>query len=44
MENPPFEGVFPIQDGDIHGYSIAMLVYRRVVGLNGAENGSRDGG
>ena len=27
MENPPFEDVFPIKDGD---FSIAMFVYQRV--------------
>ena len=28
MENPPFEDVSPIQDGD---FPIAMFVYRRVI-------------
>ena len=27
MENGPFEDVFPIDIGDIHGFSIYMLVY-----------------
>ena len=30
MENGPFEDVFPIENGYIHVYSIAMLVYQRV--------------
>ena len=32
MENPPFEDVFPIENG---GFSIAMFVYRRVDGMDG---------
>jgi len=32
MENPPFEDVFPIENG---GFSIAMFVYRRVDGVDG---------
>ncbi len=31
MENGPFEDVFPIKNRDIPGYSIAMLVYQRVL-------------
>ena len=31
MENGPFEDVFPIEHGDIHGYSIVMLVYQREI-------------
>jgi len=30
IEPVPFEGVFPIGNGDMHGYSIAVLVYRTV--------------
>ena len=30
MKNGPFEDVFPIEDGDIPLYSIAMLVYQWV--------------
>ena len=31
MENGPFEDVFPIKNGIKWGYSIAMLVYQRVL-------------
>ena len=30
IKHPPFEDVFPIENGDFHGFSNVMLVFMRV--------------